>query len=66
MGKTADPHFVPFLTQLFKESDGKVRLAVTRALAQIRRREKPAAGPDSLRPNPFPAGVKQCCRPRPD
>jgi len=42
MGKTADPHFVPFLTQLFKVSDGKVRLAVTRALAQIRRREKEA------------------------
>ena len=39
MGKTGDPHFVPFLTHLFKESDGKERLAVTRPLAQIRRHE---------------------------
>ena len=46
MGKTADSRFVPFLTQLFKQSQGKVRLAITRALAQIRRRDKAAAGPD--------------------
>ena len=43
MGKTADPHFIPLLTQLFKQSEGKVRLAVTRALAQIRRHENAAS-----------------------
>ena len=40
MGKTQDTRFVPFLTELFRESEGKMRLAVTRALAQIRRGEK--------------------------
>jgi len=66
MGKTADPHFVPFLTQLFKQSDGKVRLAVTRALTQIRRREKAAAVPDSVRPDPFRVEIKHPWRARPD
>ena len=40
IGETQDPRFLPFLTEQFKTADGKLRLAVTKALAQIRRREK--------------------------
>jgi|SRR5579883_3552 len=43
IGETGDPRFIPFLNQQFKISEGKLRLAVTRALAQIRRRERSAA-----------------------
>ncbi len=40
IGETQDPRFLPFLMEQFKSSDGKVRLAVTRAMGSIRRREK--------------------------
>ncbi len=40
MGETQDPRFLPFLMEQFKLSQGKIRLAVTCALASIRRREK--------------------------
>jgi hypothetical protein len=40
LGETRDPRFLPFLMDQFKVSQGKVRLAVTRALACIRRHEK--------------------------
>lgn len=40
IGETQDQRFLPFLMDQFKSSDGKVRLAVTRAMASIRRREK--------------------------
>jgi hypothetical protein len=41
MGETADPRFLSYLTREFETAaDGKFRLAVVRALARIRRREK--------------------------
>ncbi|HEV8042488.1 MAG TPA: HEAT repeat domain-containing protein [Bryobacteraceae bacterium] len=40
IGEAQDPRFLPFLMQQFKALDGKARLAVTRAMASIRRREK--------------------------
>jgi HEAT repeat protein len=40
LGETKDPRFVPFLMDQFKTSQGRIRLAVTRALACIRRQEK--------------------------
>ena len=40
IGETQDPRFLPFLMEQFKLSDGKIRLAVTRAMASIKRREK--------------------------
>jgi hypothetical protein len=40
IAETQDPRFLPFLTEMFKSSQGKLRLAVTRALGSIRRREK--------------------------
>ena len=57
MGKTGDARFLPFLTELFKDSRGKLRLAATRALSQIRRREKLDAvdSPDDGPPLHWPA-----------
>src|SRR5579871_320058 len=49
MGETQDPRFLPFLMEQFKSSDGKVRLAVTRAMASIRRREKANAEAGTVR-----------------
>jgi len=43
IGETQDPRFLPFLAEQFKTADGKLRLAVTKALAGIRRREKAVA-----------------------
>ena len=43
MAETEDPRFIPFLTEKFKTSQGKVKLAVTRALSRIRRHEKACA-----------------------
>ena len=40
IAETEDPRFTPFLMELFKSSQGKMRLAVTRALSRIRRHEK--------------------------
>jgi len=40
IGESMDPRFLPFLMEQFKISEGKTRLAVTRAMASIRRREK--------------------------
>jgi len=40
MGETQDPRFLTFLTGEFTRSEGRKRLAITRALARIRRREK--------------------------
>ena len=40
MGETQDPRFLEFLTGEFTRSEGRKRLAITRALARIRRREK--------------------------
>jgi hypothetical protein len=48
MGDTQDPRFLPFLMELFKTSQGKLRLAVTRALGSIRRREKANAEAGAL------------------
>ena len=43
IGETQDPRFLPFLAEQFKTAQGKLRLAVTNALARVRRREKAAA-----------------------
>lgn len=43
IGETQDPRFLPFLAEQFKTAEGKSRLAVTKALARIRRREKAVA-----------------------
>ncbi|HEX4592683.1 MAG TPA: HEAT repeat domain-containing protein [Bryobacteraceae bacterium] len=40
IGETEDPRFIPFLMEQFKTSQGKKKLAVTKALSRIRRREK--------------------------
>jgi HEAT repeat protein len=40
IAETEDPRFIPFLMEQFKLSQGKMKLAVTRALSRIRRREK--------------------------
>lgn len=41
MGETGDPRFLPYLSREFQTSaDGKIRLAIVRALARIRRNEK--------------------------
>jgi hypothetical protein len=40
IAETEDPRFIPFLMEQFKSSQGKVKLAVTRALSRIRRHEK--------------------------
>jgi hypothetical protein len=49
IGETQDPRFLPFLMEQFKSSEGKIRLAVTRAMACIRRREKTNAEAGTLR-----------------
>jgi hypothetical protein len=49
IGETQDPRFLPFLAEQFKTSQGKMRLAVTRALASIRRREKAIAKAGTIR-----------------
>jgi HEAT repeat protein len=49
MGETQDPRFLPFLMEQFKTSDGKLRLAVTRAMGSIRRREKANGEAGTLR-----------------
>jgi hypothetical protein len=49
IGETQDPRFLPFLMEQFKSSDGKVRLAVTRAMGSIRRREKTNTEAGTLR-----------------
>jgi len=43
IGETEDPRFIPFLMEQFKSTQGKLKLAVTRALSRIRRREKASA-----------------------
>jgi HEAT repeat protein len=48
MGETQDPRFLPFLSEQFKTTQGKMRLAVTRAMASIRRREKANAEAGTL------------------
>ncbi len=41
MGETGDPRFLPYLSREFQTStDGRIRLAIVRALARIRRHEK--------------------------
>lgn len=41
MGETGDPRFLPYLSREFQTyADGKIRLAIVRALAHIRRNEK--------------------------
>jgi HEAT repeat protein len=59
MGETQDPRFLPFLLEQFKLSDGKVRLAVTRAMASIRRREKLNAETGAIRLRVSHARVSQ-------
>lgn len=51
MGETQDPRFLPFLTERFSQSSGNERMAVLRALSQIRRRERALgeAGPVEIR-----------------
>ncbi len=49
IGETQDPRFLPFLMEQFKSSDGKVRLAVTRAMGCIRRQEKINAEAGTIR-----------------
>jgi hypothetical protein len=49
IGETQDPRFLPFLMEQFKSSEGKIRLAVTRAMASIKRREKMNAEAGTLR-----------------
>jgi HEAT repeat protein len=48
VAETQDPRFLPFLTEQFKTAQGKERLAIARALAQIRRREKAVADTGTL------------------
>ena len=49
IGESQDPRFLPFLMEQFKSSDGKARLAVTRAMGSIRRREKANAEAGTVR-----------------
>jgi hypothetical protein len=49
IGETQDPRFLPFLMGQFKLSEGKIRLAVTRAMASIKRREKLNAEAGTIR-----------------
>ena len=48
IGQTEDPRFVPFLMERFKVEQAKLKFAVTRALSQIRRREKANAEAGTL------------------
>lgn len=48
IGESQDPRFFSFLMEQFKTSQGRERLAVTRALGCIRRREKTLAQVDPL------------------
>ena len=48
IAETEDPRFIPFLMEQFKTSQGKIKLAVTRSLARIRRREKACAEKGAL------------------
>jgi hypothetical protein len=53
MGETGDPRFVPYLSREFQTAaDAKIRLAIVRALARIRRHEKVlrAAGEITITP----------------
>jgi hypothetical protein len=43
IAQTEDPRFIPFLREQFNSSTGKIKLAVTRSLARIRRNEKASA-----------------------
>jgi HEAT repeat protein len=51
MGETGDPRFLPYLMELYEQSTGGERMAVLRALARIRKRERElaAAGPLDIR-----------------
>ena len=59
IGETQDPRFLPFLMEQFKLSDGKIRLAVTRAMASIKRREKVNAEAATIRLRVSQARVSQ-------
>lgn len=48
IGETQDRRFLPFLMEQFKLSKGKIRLAITRAMGSIRRREKANAEAGTL------------------
>ena len=58
IAETEDPRFIPFLMEQFKTSQGKMKLAVTRALSRIRRREKTSAEKGALQIRVSRANVK--------
>lgn len=58
IAETEDPRFLPFLMEQFKSSQGKMKLAVTRALSRIRRREKASAEKGTVQIRVFGASVK--------
>jgi hypothetical protein len=58
MGETGDPRFLPYLSREFQTStDGKMRLAIVRALARIRRREKELRDAGEITITPFAASL---------
>ncbi len=59
MGETEDQRFLPFLMEQFKSTQGKLKLAITRALARIRRCEKIAAEKGALGIHLLSATVQQ-------
>ena len=58
IAETEDPRFIPFLMEQFKSSQGKMKLAVTRTLSRIRRREKASAENGAMHVRVSSANVK--------
>jgi HEAT repeat protein len=58
IAETQDPRFIPFLMEQFKTSQGKLKLAVTRALSRIRRRERASAEKGTMQIRVSTASVK--------
>jgi len=58
MAETEDPRFIPFLMEQFKSTQGKMKLAVTRTLSRIRRREKASAEKGTMHVRVSSANVK--------
>src|ERR1700693_1752459 len=58
IAETEDPRFIPFLMEQFKSTQGKMKLAVTRTLSRIRRREKASAEKGTMHVGGSIANVK--------
>jgi HEAT repeat protein len=59
MGETEDQRFLHFLMEQFKSTQGKMKLAVTRALSRIRRHEKLIAEKGTVAIHLFDASIQQ-------